>query len=363
MDIGRKKIALLTFWENANHGTALQAFALCKYISGLGFHAEYILYNSRIGISKKTSFKRKFIEVFNLIKFHGIKGVVEEDKRRIHGNENHLIMQFWNKIPHSNVVYNKQSCRELLDLYSLFIVGGDQLWNPYITIGNYFYLLDFVDVPSKKHSYSPSFGVSTLSDNYLIKLKRYLTSFGNIGCRDTINCMFLSDFLEKEVINNVDPVLLLSKDEWQDIMVPLPLPPKFILCYQLGDLHKLRMLAEELAKQKGIPVLFLTHDSVPVSISNISPNNFIYIIANADIVVTDSYHGILFSIIFDKKFVPFYKRFGDESILDNFRIYDLCHSLDIPIECLANISLDHDGIFYNKIIKSKKFIQNILNYA
>lgn len=363
MDIGRKKIALLTFWENANHGTALQAFALCKYISGLGFNAEYILYNSRIGISKKTSLKRKFIEVYNLLKFHGIKSVVEEDKRRIHGNENDLLLQFWNKIPHSNVIYNKQTCRELLDLYSLFIVGGDQLWNPYINIDNYFYLLDFVDVPSKKHSYSPSFGVSTLSEKYLIKLKRYLTSFGNIGCRDTINSMFLSDFLKKEISNNVDPVFLLSKNEWYDLMEPLPLPPKFILCYQLGDLHKLRMSAEELAEQRGVPIFFLTHDSVPFSISNISPNNFIYIIANADVVVTDSYHGILFSIIFEKKFVPFYKRFGDKSILDNFRIYDLCHSIDISIGCLSNKSLDYDGILYNKIKESKIYIQKILNYA
>ena len=363
MDNGRKKIALLTFWKNANHGTALQAFALCKYILRLGFNAEYILYNSRVGISKKTSLIRKFIEVFNLFKFYGIKGVVEEDKRKIPSNENHLILQFWNKIPHSNVVYNKQSCRESLDLYSLFIVGGDQLWNPYITISNYFYLLDFVDVPSKKHSYCPSFGVSSLSESYLKKLKRHLTSFSNIGCRDTIISTFLSDFLKKKVTNNVDPVLLLSKNEWQDVMEPLPLPPKFILCYQLGDLHKVRISAKELAEQKRIPVLFLTHDSAPVSISNISPNNFIYIIANADIVVTDSYHGILFSIIFEKKFVPFYKRFGDESILDNFRIYDLCHSLDIPIECLANISLDHDSMLYDKIIKSKKYIQNILNYA
>lgn len=363
MDKGNKKIALLTFWKNSNHGSALQAFALYNFIYNQGFNAEYLLYDSHKAIGIKSFFYRRIKSIVHTFELRKHKGLLKEDKRSNQYDGSNLIMQFWDQIPHSNVIYNKKTCRLSLDIYDTFIVGGDQLWNPYITLDNHVYLLDFVDDPSCKNSYSPSFGISHLSKSHLKTLQHYLLSFSNIGCRDAINGKFLSEHINKEVVHTVDPVLLLSEDEWRQIMKPLSLPARYLLCYQLGDSSVLSKAASELAGKMRIPVLYLTNSSNPFCVSNISPGNFIYLIANADYVITDSYHGILFSMIFGKPFSPFYKRGYRESVSDNWRIFDLCLFFGFHVGEEIRVDSDSRCFINNCISNSKKYLQSILYHG
>lgn len=353
MDRRGKKIALLTLWKNSNHGTALQAYALWAAISEMGWSAEYILYNSRQFLcftDKLRIFLDKFI-------YYIRGGFVKSDFNLT--NSYTPLMEFWNSIPHSSIIFNKRNCAESVKFYYKYIIGGDQVWNRNITRVNYFYFLDFIDNDVSKNSYSPSFGSAYLSSNYTKLLNKLLKSFRYIGCRDIAHSIRIQKVLDKEVVNTVDPVLLHAKEFWHCFSERIPShPTRYLLCYELGDSKSLREYAEFEAKSKNLELIYMSESCCDVSLSEISPANFVYMFENADYIVTDSYHGVLFSIIFNKVFTPFLKRQGNETSFDNWRIHELCNSLNIQIGSPSTVNIDK---LKEKIENSKKFLQTILN--
>lgn len=357
MDKGRKKIGLLTLWKNSNHGTALQAYALSVAISNMGWPAEYILYNSRQFLCLTDKLR---ILIDKLIYFFK-GGFVKSD---LNVSNSYLpLMEFWDSIPHSSVVFNKRNCCESIKFYCKYIVGGDQVWNRNITRVNSFYFLDFIDDNVSKYSYSPSFGSAHLSLNYKKILVNQLSSFKYIGCRDISHSIQMQQILHKKVVNTVDPVLLLSKDVWHNFSKEVPsLPNKYLLCYELGNRYSLRKYAELEAQSNKLDLIYMSVSTCNVNLSEISPANFVYMFENADYVVTDSYHGILFSIIFSKTFTPFLKRRGDETSFDNWRIHELCNSLDIQIGSPSSVNKINIDKLNAKIENSKVFLQSILDH-
>lgn len=356
MDKSGAKIGLLTLWKNSNHGTALQAYALATVISEMGWEGEYILYDSRWNLRIVDKVRIIASKLWYLASGGFVKSDIESS------NSYKPLMDFWDRIPHSSLIFNKGNCGSANRFYYKYVVGGDQVWNPTISKVNSFYFLDAIDNDVPKYSYSPSFGTVCLSSKYKKRLVGLLSRFRYVGCRDMAQSELLQQLIGKEVINTVDPVLLLSEEFWHGFSKSLShLPKKYLLCYVLGDSKKMRTYAEREAKDRGLDLIFMSTFSADVKLSEISPANFVSMFENANFVVTDSYHGMLYSVIFGKMFTPFFKRRGTENAFDNWRIYELCCLLEIKVGSQVNPSKINRCRLNDKVLQSKNFLQTILN--
>ena len=356
MDRSKRKIGLLTLWMNANFGTALQAYALCEVISRMGHEAEYVLYNSR----RHLRLNEKIRLICNRLSYIVRGCFVKSDL--IPHNSYLPMMDFWDSIPHSSIIFDRKTLPDSTKLYSRYIVGGDQVWSRSVTIASPLYFLEGLDDGVSRNSYSPSFGSKNLTSRHKKQTVKYLSLFKHIGCRDISLSARLKSLLGREVVNTVDPVLLLTQDDWHAFSEKLSsLPSNYLLCYELGNTESMRLMAEEKARSQNLELLYMSHTSGDISLSEISPANFVYLFENAAHVVTDSYHGILFSIIFRKKVTPCLKRPGNESTFDNWRIYELCDFLNIQIGLSAFVDkagMDRLGAM---IRQSNDFLLSILD--
>ena len=319
------KVGLISYHSEPNYGTMLQAYALSKALNQLGVENEYIQYRS----SPKRS-----------ILFRALRALVRSiipavpSSFSFFGEEDFIstlnsFKKFHtNYIPVSKSIYYTNTIKTANSRYDLFIVGSDQTWSEHMNrSGNTANFLSFVSDPSKKNSYAPSIGSLVLSDNYSERLKANLQSFHHLSCREKPNCEKLTSLLKKKVEYVLDPTLLFTSREWDEVATkPTLTPPKYILAYILGEKACISEYAESLGRVTGLPVYYILTRPLYLSKRNclkgIGPSDFIGLIRGASYVVTDSFHGTAFCLIYGIQVYCFTKRVADsgDNVWDNDRI-------------------------------------------
>lgn len=228
------------------------------------------------------------------------------------------------KIPfHKGINYNK-----LNDEYDYFIAGSDQVWNPNYYDDMYFNFLKFAS-NEKRIAYAPSIEISNLSISQEQMFKKYLEGFDKISCREQVGADILSKITGKHIPVVLDPTLLFDASEWEKIECK----PKFhnrnryILLYFLGEITEdYRRYIEKISEEYGFIVINLNDINSPYF--SCGPAEFVYILHNAQIVFTDSFHACVFSIIFKRHFMAFDRQDGGESMAN--RLDNLLNMLNIP---------------------------------
>ena len=177
------------------------------------------------------------------------------------------------------------------------------MWNSQWTEGDEAYLLNFCK-DEQKVSYAASIGKSSISEEEQQRLKKNLKSFRMISVREKTGKDLLDSLIQKDIFVNCDPVALLSKEAWKKVAV-LPKENNYILVYMLVRSDRLMDAAVEYGKKMGKQVI-LINDNIrrqyPVTYKRyISPEQFVGLFCNADAVFTNSFHGTMFSIIFEKE--------------------------------------------------------------
>ena len=172
-----KKIGIMTWFKHNNYGTVLQAYALQKKINSLGNEAEIINYSTRI---RKTMFYE--------MNFHFIIKKLSNEffHQKYHQNNSNtkkLFNDFRNNYLNiSKECDNHNELKQVSESYDKIVCGSDQIWNPNFFDKHYF--LDFIEDSSKKISYAPSIGVSTIEKAEIKdKMSHYLNMFSSISIR------------------------------------------------------------------------------------------------------------------------------------------------------------------------------------
>ena len=156
-----------------------------------------------------------------------------------------------------------------------------------------------------------------------------MSDFSKISCREINGCNTLSKVLNREIYKVLDPTLLLDKTEWKKIETPRTQTKKYVLCYILGEKKNICEYAKSLANRKGFDLIILpTNVNIyqaykPYIPKDIGPSEFLSLIHYCEYVITDSFHGSIFAINYNKNFYSFLKRNGDETQADNSRITDI----------------------------------------
>lgn len=221
--------------------------------------------------------------------------------------------------------------------YDAYLVGSDQIWNPHWFYEPYY----LTDVPEQatKIAYGASLGVETLSPKELQKMLPLIERFQAISVREPSAKTLLQPHLDRELSVVCDPVLLLEPDHWQQRSTS-PLSGKdYVFAYLLGHRQENRELATQVAKAKDLPLAQIPYVHFRYNrydahfgdwtLPHVSPTDFLGLIRDTAYVVTDSYHGVLFSLIFQRPFVALLRNHHNESNNMNSRLVDLLTELNL----------------------------------
>lgn len=368
-----KRIGIISFHSDPNYGTMYQAYALAKAISNLGGKPEYILYEP---VSYRSPIKSKFIFITKwLLSMIGIYKAPTTEYSFLRTKDFRNLKKKYNAfhdkyIPVSKNIYYSDTVYEAIKEYDYFIVGSDQTWSPSCNVNpNTPNFLNFVKDNNKKRSYAPSIGTVHINSDYLSKLIKELSTFKYLSCREYYNSIMLSKKLDNQVRHVLDPTLLIDVKEWELIEKPVVMPEKFILCYILGTKECISDYAEMLGKAKKLPVYYMVtrpeYFSKPNKLVDISPEQFLWLLHHSSYVVTDSFHGCMFSINYNRNFYSFAKRVTNNTTqLDNDRIMDFLSFIGLQNRFINdNETRMEDDIDYSVINKQLSVARNSsINY-
>lgn len=333
-----KKIATITFHSSYNYGSNLQAYALQEYIKKIcNNNCEYKIINLRTNVQKEMYdllFHKKNIK--NLIKYLLLFKYMKQLKTK---------KQYFEKFINERLNLTKEyiTLEELKQEnfnFDYYISGSDQLWNLNAIDFDWAYYLEFVK-SKNKISYAASFGSRELelSLNEKDRVKEDLEKYKNISVREkgSYDNVYKLTGIKPKV--NIDPTLLLTKVEWEKIIFKEKLIEKeYILLYDLKEYKLAYEVSKILSKKLKIPVIVTNLNYTYNFLYNFEkyydcgPLEFLNLIKNAKIVVSSSFHGTVFSIIFNK---PFFSINGDK----DFRIKTLLEKME-----LKNRSINKENI-------------------
>lgn len=301
------KVGILTFPNSISHGAALQMFALYQTCLDLGYDTEIINYHN---LWMK---QLKHVTVGQ-----GRGNVLLWGKRKIN-DLLHICMkarfaQFekqMQKYPRRAV-----SAPELLPLlakrYGAVICGSDQVWNPDITGEDLSYFLDFCNKETARISYAPSFGVETLTEEYAQNVRRELEVFDYLSIREEAGQVLIRDLTGLDAKLVVDPTFLLDAAMWQKFEQFHPQAEgAYILYYTVRSSKTLWKHCLALAKKTNMKILRIGSNVISKhlkkmegveDICDIGPGQWLYLMRHASYVVTNSFHGMAFSINYEKNF-------------------------------------------------------------
>lgn len=336
-----KKVGILTLFEgNYNYGGILQSYALCKTINNIGCDCKVIAYNNDfnpIYPSVKDQLKQysKMEILKKVIEKIGAK-VHSKSFKDIYSERRKLITDFKNTyIPHTEH-YNDDLLIKESNKFDVLVSGSDQVWNPNCSRVGFLQL--FPKNNFKKVSYAASISRNKLSEVERNVMIPAINDFDCIGVRELTAKKILEEDIEKDITVTLDPTLLLNKQQWLEVASDRIIKEKYVLCYFFSNSLKYRKYIEEICKEKNLKLVYIPFAKQEynnfddkgngIPIKKVSPNDFLSLFNNAEYVFTDSFHGAVFSIIFEKKFFVF-ERDKDTKVSKNSRLYDLLDNFSL----------------------------------
>ncbi len=296
------KTGILTFIHTGNYGAVLQSYAMQTLLNFLGVETEFIDYTCP-SIQKnhdpkmlwhKSGLKNKLL--FPVLYF-------------VYGKRLKNFSKFENEhLKFSPVRYRRDNIASCAERYENFLVGSDQVWNPALTNGDMSYFLDFISDDGKKLSYAASMGTADFPKEYEKPCTDLISSFSCVNVREKSS----AQALKAAGINAnsvLDPTLMLNKEHWMRFVGERPHKRKYIFMYMppsdAESVRKIRAYAKEnnfdvFRFQKGIKPTYGFK-----TLNTLSPTEFLTWLYHSELVISGSFHGVCFSVLFEKKFLAF----------------------------------------------------------
>lgn len=302
-----KSIGIITIHKINNYGSVLQAYALQCVCEALGYDVEIIDYNfpneqhKNNKFSDASDFQTKEPRLMRLL-FAG--ALLKQHKG---------IAEFVQKYQHlSSYSYASPAMlRSLPPQYDIYITGSDQLWSPRYCNGDPAFMLHFAPDSALKISYAASVGSKCIPEELHPLYKELLGRYKYIGVREKSGIEIINDVVEKDAKMVLDPTLLLNKDEWNRIASPRrQVKKKYILCYFLNYSFNafpyVDELAEHMQQQTGYEIVRVARPPHKLKFNHVryevgaSPEEFLALVRDAEMVLTTSFHGTAFAVNYGK---------------------------------------------------------------
>lgn len=295
------KIGILTHPQNINYGGIMQCYALYTYLS-LNGHEPIVIKRE---IDQSFFLKRWIRSILTNLHFPRYYKPNKVD------NAKNIRPFVEDNILRTELVVCNRQMKSICGKYNLdaVIVGSDQVWRAdYALNYGYNYFLDFVPNHVLKIAYAASFGLDTwmYSNKQTTRIISLLERFNAVSVREMSGKFLCNSYLGVDPIIVLDPTLLLSRENYDLICGPRVIHNKYIFIYMLGDDNRITEYVT-MYKQQGYEVLRV---SLKDDVEHIPVDKWLSSIKYADKVITDSYHGCIFSLIYNKPFILFENKSG-----------------------------------------------------
>lgn len=338
-----KKVGIVTIHTTFNYGAVLQAIATVAFFRNRGYEAELIDYtNDHIQEQLKLSYKqdgkvtgylKTFIRntVFGRLKYY----------KQAFGDIN----QYY----HLSRKYNNKTELEEEE-FDILVSGSDQLWNPLITGDmDSIFMLDFGKA-QRRISLASSIGSTALEPQDLSKLINALKNFDYISVRESFAKNQLQQYVENDIKVLADPTLLLDRDYWWNELASKSKyankEEKYIVTYFAGgNKNSHREIIRQYAEKLNLPVWTIQYSNYTwkessKKILGATAEDFVALIANAELVITDSFHGTAFSLNMGSNFVALTNKANPVRVKELLDKMNLLDRIDMKPEDYKEVDYD-----------------------
>ena len=317
------KVGIITWWRN-NYGSILQALALQQKLN----QYNDLQYEIICQFGKKST---SVDNVFDKIKSVGLAETCKRVFWKVAFKglrlRNKKMQQFVDEnLKVSNQQYNEHDISDSNKYYDTYICGSDQIWNPDLVPTDSMYWLPFVEKGKNKIAYAPSFGASTVTEKQKEQIKANLSTFKAVSCRENSGARTINQIIgEKKCEAVLDPTMLIERDYWDTISEDKIYDEKYIFAYMLRGTAAQRKYIEKIARERNLKIVsipFLDYEKIdPYDLKfgdyklwDANPAEFISAIRHAEYVFCDSFHCIVFSILYHRPFFVFPKVGADGKV-------------------------------------------------
>lgn len=339
-----KKAAIMGWWYNQNYGSILTYYSLNRYLKREGY--ETTLIDGPTGYKNRSPFRKWMPLPYKFFKEQGMPYTEQLDKTTI---------------------------TNLNDNFDTFILGSDQMWNPWngwVDDDDFF---DFVYPSKKKIAYSVSLGkddTSKYNSSWVSDRKKDLTQFDFISMREDFSVRIMEELFDKKVPRVLDPVYLTNAKDYRELSDTSPLDlkgKKYIAVFFLDINSDKARIAKLISKKMDLPLLVIPNPLTVQDktkeffskksfdyIADETPQSFLKVYDNAEYIITDSFHGSVFATVFEKPFSVFFneKRGADRfnSIMDLYefdekdrRLFESSTDSEILSNNAVNFNIDYSS--------------------
>lgn len=316
------KVGIINHWMVNNYGAVALAFALEQKIRSMGYDVETIQW---LPDEVKKPWKVSQIKKAGIVHYIFRLGyfmvfILPREKN---------FKTFRNRFHISYEKYNDRTLPAIADVYDKIMIGGDQLWNykeNYLCRNNF---LPFVKERSKKIVYAASLSQDNMREDFRDEFKRYVDQFFYITTREYRAQEIIKETCRIDAHRVTDPAFLLSREEWLSYSKS-PKEKEYIFVYQVQSDVQVLDFAKKLAKERNCQIVFcpfpLRKQMRCKRRPYISIEKWLGYLANANCIVTDAFHGVVFSLIFNREFYCEISEYGKDTssrIINILKIYGL----------------------------------------
>lgn len=327
-----KKVGITTLYHNTiNYGGALQAYALQKKIEELGCECKvidcYMTANqSKFDRMKALGLKRS-VQILTMKAVYKVKMKFNRNMRNGMNARRTLFSEFLQEIPHTSPIDIKD-IDTMRNKFDVCVTGSDQVWHP--GIWNDAYLLRFA---RNKVSYAASVGATELASSQVKELREALKDYSAISVRESGAVQMIQNLTSIKVCEVLDPTLLYNARDWEKLMCPMDIQKPYVYMYAIDNHPAFRKRVYEYCQSRKIQLVTIPFNQSHYKSSDIrytdralyavGPKQWLWLIKNAEMVFTDSFHGSAFCLQFRKNFWSFESPCRKEVAADTKRIFSL----------------------------------------
>ena len=345
-----KKIGIITICGNNNYGNRLQNYALIKIVDSMGFESHTIWPKLNLLRNISIRYKNRNLSQLDSTRINNFKNFTDSYTKPIF------------------LKYNKNIGKK----YEKLIVGSDQIWNLEWQLWLNKFLIKIEK--NKIIAYAPSFGVSKIKDSQIKWYRKIINNVKYLSIREDRGKEIIEELTgRKDAKVLIDPTMLLKSDVWDEVSLrPIQLDKykdnKYILMYFLGDISQNnRLEIERVAKENNCIIINILDKNS--EFYTCGPSEFLYLIKNAFLICTDSFHSSVFSFLYNRPFIVYNreKAAGDmssrlDTLISKFNLKDRRYNG----KRITKENLNHDYTEAYKILetereKSKKFLEKALD--
>jgi len=366
------KIGILTYHRAHNYGAVLQAYALKTYLVSLGHEAEIVDYWPEYHEQKFRLFDWQTLREKRGINFviSLLKQIISYLRRKPKYTRFSFFIERYLDIQNKKPLYRNEA--EILDLCELYIYGSDQIWRleKETQAFDLVYFGEYPKTRAKKISYAASMGVIPQLVELNSLLMHQLNNFQSISVRERALELVIKNITKQPICQVLDPVFLLQRSQWELIakngsskFVP---KQNYLLFYHLNHSIEAIELAHKISRELNLRICVIgrTYPDAKRHMSAAGPLEFVKLFYNASFIVTTSFHGVAFSLLFRKQF------FALGMANNSARATDLLTQAGIPNRYLCNTyepeigqPINYDDVesnLYTAIQHSKQFLNSEL---